>query len=98
MSHISAEEVQKIATLARLGLQQDDLARSAVDLTNVLDHFARLQAIETATVPDGANMSGRTNRTRLDIDEAEALCSTSELLTQAGSSSDRLVKTPSVRS
>lgn len=98
MSHISPEEVKKIAGLARLGLGQAELEQSAVDVTNVLDHFARLQAIQTATLPAGANMSGRINRTRLDVAEAEVLCSTSELLTRAGSSSDRLVKTPSVRS
>ncbi len=98
MNVITTKDVQTIANLARLGLSEAELARATEDLTNVLDHFARLQAIDTTDVPVSGTMTGLTNRTRDDVAEPNVLCSADDLLTRAQAQPDRYVKTPSVRS
>ena len=48
---ISREEVQHIALLARLGVDEADLEKFSVQLSDILENFEILQQIDTTGVP-----------------------------------------------
>lgn len=52
---LTREQVQHIATLARLGLSEDDLARFPGQLGVILDYFERLSQVDTEGVPPTAH-------------------------------------------
>jgi len=52
---LSREQVQHIATLARVGLSDDDIARFSEQLSEVLDYFERLRLVDTEGVPPTAH-------------------------------------------
>jgi aspartyl-tRNA(Asn)/glutamyl-tRNA(Gln) amidotransferase subunit C len=47
---LSREEVLHIAQLARVGLSEEDVAKFQVQLSDVLDHFETLKALDTEGV------------------------------------------------
>jgi aspartyl-tRNA(Asn)/glutamyl-tRNA(Gln) amidotransferase subunit C len=55
---ISTENVESLAQLARLGLDEDALAPLASDLSKVLDLVEKLQAIDTEGVEAMAHPAG----------------------------------------
>ena len=48
---LSPEDVQHIATLARVGLSEDDVARFGEQLSQILEYFQRLGEVNTDDVP-----------------------------------------------
>ena len=48
---VSREEVQHIARLARLGVDEADLDKFSVQLSNILENFEILQQVDTTGVP-----------------------------------------------
>jgi len=48
---LSREEVKHIATLARVGLTEEELERFSQQLSHILENFAILQELDTADVP-----------------------------------------------
>lgn len=51
MAEISAAEVRHVASLAKLALTEQELARVGRELNRILDYFAELQELDTAEVP-----------------------------------------------
>lgn len=51
MSHISVDDVRKVAELARLALPEDKIATYTGQLERILDYVAHLEAVDTAGVP-----------------------------------------------
>jgi aspartyl-tRNA(Asn)/glutamyl-tRNA(Gln) amidotransferase subunit C len=51
---LTPEQVRHIARLARLGLTEDDVAKFSGQLSEILDYFERLQAVNTDDVPPTA--------------------------------------------
>ena len=51
MSHISADDVRKVAELARLALPEDKIATYTVQLERILDYVDQLDAVNTSEVP-----------------------------------------------
>jgi len=51
MPALTLQEVKEIALLARLHLEDDELARMQTELGAILDHFTQLAAIDTEGVP-----------------------------------------------
>ncbi|HEY4183899.1 MAG TPA: Asp-tRNA(Asn)/Glu-tRNA(Gln) amidotransferase subunit GatC [Polyangia bacterium] len=49
MSRISPEEVREIAVLARLALNEDEVARMTQDLGAILGHVDALRELDTST-------------------------------------------------
>lgn len=47
---LSAADVAKVARLARLGLEADEIARMTDQLAGMLDHFADIDALDLAAV------------------------------------------------
>ncbi|MTZ14339.1 Asp-tRNA(Asn)/Glu-tRNA(Gln) amidotransferase subunit GatC [Pseudomonas sp. JL972] len=59
-------EVEKIAHLARLGLNEGDLPRTTETLNNILGLIDRMQAVDTAGVEPLAHPLEATQRLRAD--------------------------------
>ncbi|MEO8458399.1 MAG: Asp-tRNA(Asn)/Glu-tRNA(Gln) amidotransferase subunit GatC [Chloroflexota bacterium] len=51
---LTPDEVRHIAHLARLGLTDADVAKFAPQLSEILDYFDRLKAVDTAGIPPTA--------------------------------------------
>jgi len=66
MSHISAEDVRKVAQLARLQLPEDKVQSYTVQLERILDYVAQLEAVDTVGVPPTTRAVEVVNVTRED--------------------------------
>ena len=72
------EDVRKVAQLARLALSEDEEAQLVVDLNQMLDYVAALQALDTTDVVPTAHVLPIDNVFRMDqpgesLSQAEAL-------------------------
>ncbi|MEE8579961.1 MAG: Asp-tRNA(Asn)/Glu-tRNA(Gln) amidotransferase subunit GatC [Myxococcota bacterium] len=55
MSRIGREEVEKIASLARLTLSEDEAVRMTRDLDQILDYVAALRELDTTDIQPTAH-------------------------------------------
>ena len=69
---LTPDEVRYIATLARIGLQDDEVERLRSELSAILEHFAVLNDIDTDDVPPTAQSFDTTNVERADVTEPSA--------------------------
>ncbi len=63
---LTPEEVRHIATLARVGLNDDEVSRFQGQLSQILDYFHRLQEVDTEGVPPTAHTLAMRNVMRDD--------------------------------
>ncbi|MFQ6539642.1 MULTISPECIES: Asp-tRNA(Asn)/Glu-tRNA(Gln) amidotransferase subunit GatC [Aphanothece] len=70
MSRISADDVRKVADLARLALPDDKIATYTGQLERILDYVAHLEAVDTEGVPPTTRAVEVVNVTREDRVEA----------------------------
>jgi aspartyl-tRNA(Asn)/glutamyl-tRNA(Gln) amidotransferase subunit C len=63
---LSADEVRYIARLARVALSDEEVARLQGQLSDILDHFAVLNEVDTEGVPPTAQTFEMTNVLRED--------------------------------
>ena len=66
MSRISADDVRKVAKLARLDLADDKIATYTKQLEPILDYVSQLQAVDTTDVPPTTRAVEVVNVTRMD--------------------------------
>ena len=66
MSSMDAETVKKIANLARLQIDDSDVAGVATQLTNILDLVEQMNAVDTQGVSPMAHPQDQTQRLRED--------------------------------
>jgi aspartyl-tRNA(Asn)/glutamyl-tRNA(Gln) amidotransferase subunit C len=66
MSRISAEDVRKVAQLARLDLPEERIATYTGQLERILDYVAHLEAVDTEGVPPTTRAVEVANVTRED--------------------------------
>jgi len=66
MSRISADDVRKVAQLARLDLHEDRIATYTGQLERILDYVAHLEAVDTEGVPPTTRAVEVVNVTRED--------------------------------
>ena len=78
---LTLEEVKHIADLARLQLTDDEMARYAEQLSDILDYAARLQSIDTSGISPTERVSSAGNVLRKD--ESRPGLSQQELLDNA---------------
>jgi len=52
MARLSADEVKKVARLANLSFDNEDLDAIAENLSGILDHIAKLQEVDTKGVEE----------------------------------------------
>lgn len=66
MSKISREEVQYIAKLARINLEEKDIDKYQNELSSILSFVSQLQKVNTDNVEPLSSVVGITNITRED--------------------------------
>jgi len=47
---LTAEDIRKVAALARLTLTEDEIARMTADIARILDYVAKLDELETKAI------------------------------------------------
>lgn len=67
---LSHETVRGIAELAKLALTDDEIARYAGQLSNILGYFERLQAVDTSHIAPTASVLPLHNVLRPDVTTA----------------------------
>jgi aspartyl-tRNA(Asn)/glutamyl-tRNA(Gln) amidotransferase subunit C len=63
---LSREEVEYVAALARLGLNDTEVARMQEQLSSILEHIAVIDRLDTAEIPPTAQVISLTNVFRPD--------------------------------
>lgn len=91
---LSKQEVEKIAQLSRLELNEAEKEQYAAQLSDVLDYFEKLKEVNTDNVEITAQVTGLENVYRAD--EIEQCDYQTDLIKQAAASEDDLIKTKSV--
>lgn len=66
MSRITADDVRKVADLARLALPEEKVATYTGQLERILDYVAHLEAVDTTGVPPTTRAVEVVNVTRAD--------------------------------
>ena len=66
MSHISADDVRKVAKLARLNLPEDKITTYTEQLESILGYVSQLEQVDTTGVPETTRAVEVTNVTRQD--------------------------------
>ncbi len=67
MSNISADDVRKVAHLARLELPEEKIATYTAQLERILDYVDHLQTVDTEGVPPTTRAVEVVNVTRDDV-------------------------------
>lgn len=91
---LSPQEIDKIASLARLGLSEEEKSRFAKELSEVIDYFKKLQELDTSRVDLNLSETENTNRTRLD--KSKDFSSQEKILANAPMREDTFIKVKSV--
>jgi aspartyl-tRNA(Asn)/glutamyl-tRNA(Gln) amidotransferase subunit C len=66
MGRISADDVRKVAELARLALPEEKIVTYTAQLERILDYVAHLEAVDTSGIPPTTRAVEVVNVTRTD--------------------------------
>ncbi len=91
---LTIEQVRHIAALARLELNEAELARYAGQLSAILEYFEQLQAVETG--PIALADSGAEQDARLRQDDPQPGLASDDLLRNAPDSAQNQFRVPPV--
>ena len=94
MTRISKEEVKKVAQLARLELNDDEINNHAEQLAKILDYIKQLDQINTENIPCTTRAIEVINIFRKD--ERRNYMNSEELLDLAPSREDNFFKVPKI--
>ena len=94
MTRITKEEVKKVALLARLELNDDEINNQAEQLEKILEYIKQLEKIDTDDVPCTTRAIEVVNVLRKD--EKKKFNSTDELLELGPSREDKYFKVPKI--
>ncbi len=92
---LTKEEVEHIAALARLELSEEEKARYAGQLSEILDYAARLLALDTNHIPPTSTVRAKRAALRPDV-PAQGL-STEEVLRNAPRAEQKQFRVPPVQ-
>jgi aspartyl-tRNA(Asn)/glutamyl-tRNA(Gln) amidotransferase subunit C len=65
-THLSIDDVEHVAALARLGLTAEEKQRMREQLSSILDHISALNRLDTAAIPPTAQVIELANVMRED--------------------------------
>ena len=94
MTKITKEEVQKVAYLARLELNEDEINNHALQLEKILEYIKQLEKIDTTDVPSTTRAIEVINVFR-KYEKKNSAC-TEELLELGPSREDKYFKVPKI--
>lgn len=92
---LTKAEVEHIANLARLELSEEEKERYRDQLSAILEYAARLQALDTSTIPPTASVLAQAGVLRADLPAAGL--TPDELLRNAPNSEKRQFRVPPVQ-
>lgn len=92
---LSTEEVKHIAMLARIGLSDDEVERYQTELSQVLDFFKELEALDTGDAVE-TGVSVKENDYREDREEDFGLAGKKVILKNVPETKDGYIKVRSV--
>jgi len=91
---LTIEQVEHIARLARLDLSEEEKEQFRGQLSQILDHFAQLQELDTQEISPTFRVLDSASPLRLD--QARSGLSTQEALRNAPESEDNQFRVPPV--
>ena len=94
MSRISKEQVKKVAELARIELNEDEIDHHSFQLEKILDYINQLEKIDTENIPCTTRAIEVVNVVRDDINEK--FDETEQILDLAPSREDDFFKVPKI--
>ena len=94
MTKITNDEVKKVASLARLELDNDEINNHAKQLEKILEYIKQLEKIDTENVPSTTRAIEVTNVFRKD-EKKNSDC-TEDLLDLGPSREDKYFKVPKI--
>ena len=94
MSRISKEQVKKVAELARIELNEDEIDHHSIQLEKILDYINQLEKIDTENIPCTTRAIEVVNVVRNDINEKFE--ETDQILDLAPSREDNFFKVPKI--
>ena len=94
MTKITKEEVKKVAQLARLELNENEVNNHAEQLEKILEYIKELEKIDTDDIPCTTRAIEVTNVFRKD--EEKEYLNNEELLNLAPSREDKFFKVPKI--
>ena len=94
MSRISKEQVKKVAELARIELNEDEIDHHSIQLEKILDYINQLEKIDTENIPCTTRAIEVVNVVRDDINEK--FDETDQILDLAPSREDDFFKVPKI--
>jgi len=93
---LTKEEIQHIASLARIGLSEKEVEMYQRDLSAVLDYFKQLEEVDTDNIEPIGHITGRQNVFRSDRIEDFGSLGKGAILQNAPETKDGQVKVKSV--
>ena len=94
MTKITTEEVKKVAQLARLELNEDEISNHARQLEKILEYIKQLEKIDTGNVPCTTRALEVTNVFRKDENKNSVYAE--DLLELGPSREDKFFKVPKI--
>ena len=91
---LTKEQVEHIASLARLRLTDEEKEKYSGQLSGILDYFEKLSAVDTSGVEPTSQVTGLTNATRDDNNEDSGIAQS--LIDCAPDSRDGFVLIPKI--
>jgi len=91
---LSQQEVEHIATLARLRLTDTEKEKYAGQLSSILDYMDKLGTVDTTNVEPTSQVTGLTNITRPDVVEDSGIAQ--ELIANAPQHHDGFIVIPKI--
>jgi len=90
---ISKKEVEHIAKLARLGLDEKELEKMEKELSLILDYIEKLNEVDVSKVKITSQSLRNENTTREDVENSHSKKLNSKLLDSAPSKKENYIKT-----
>jgi aspartyl-tRNA(Asn)/glutamyl-tRNA(Gln) amidotransferase subunit C len=91
---LSTQEVEHIATLARLRLTEEEKEKYSGQLSGILDYVEKLSAVDTTNVEPTSQVTGLTNVSREDGAIESGI--SDELIACASSQANDLIQIPKI--
>lgn len=93
---LSKEEIQHIATLARVGLAEKDVEKYQHDLSEILDYFKKLEEADVSNVEPIGHITGMQDVFRSDKNEDFGSIGEEAILRNAPEKKEGYIKVKSV--
>ena len=93
---ISKEEIKHVADLAKLEVSNQEINKYSKELSAVVDYIDQLQEVDTDEIEPTAQITGLTNRTRIDKVKNWNKTEVKQILQQAKSKPGEEIITPRV--